>query len=80
MLYDLVACPHRVTMDLFANPSERDAVSPFVQLLWERGAAHEREVIAGIGDPFLDLSKHYGLGGRVWRALFFNSLNPQPQS
>ena len=40
MLYDLVACPHRVTMDLFANPSERDAVSPFVQLLWERGAAH----------------------------------------
>ena len=61
MLYDLVACPHRVTMDLFANPSERDAVSPFVQLLWERGAAHEREVIAGIGDPFLDLSKYHGL-------------------
>jgi uncharacterized protein len=61
MLYDLVACPHRVTMDLFANPSERDAVSPFVQLLWERGSAHEREVIAGIGDPFLDLSKYHGL-------------------
>lgn len=61
MLYDLVACPHRVTMDLFANPSERDAVSPFVQLLWERGAAHEREVIGGIEDPFLDLSKYHGL-------------------
>ena len=61
MLYDLVACPHRVTMDLFANPSERDLVSPFVQLLWERGAAREREVIAGLGDPFLDLSKFHGL-------------------
>ena len=60
MLYDLVACPHRVTMDLFANPSERDAVSPFVQLLWERGAAHENEVIAGIGDSFLDLSGYHG--------------------
>jgi hypothetical protein len=61
MLYDLVTCPHRVTMDLFANPSERDAVSPFVQLLWERGAAHEKEVIAGIGDAFLDLSKYDGV-------------------
>src|SRR5438552_13012571 len=36
MLYDLVACPHRVSMDLFADPAERDEVSPFVQLLWER--------------------------------------------
>ena len=26
MLYDLVNCPHRVTMDLFAKPSERDAL------------------------------------------------------
>ncbi len=60
MLYDLVSCPHRVTMDLFANPSERDAVSPFVHLLWERGAAHEKEVIAGIEDAFLDLSKYEG--------------------
>jgi hypothetical protein len=24
MLYDLVACPHRVTMDLFGDPVERD--------------------------------------------------------
>jgi predicted RecB family nuclease len=58
MLYDLVACPHRVTMDLFANPAERDAVSPFVQLLWKRGAAYEREIIAKIGGQFVDLSKY----------------------
>lgn len=60
MLYDLVNCPHRVSMDLFADPAERDRVSPFVQLLWERGAAHEANVIAGLGQPFLDLSMYAG--------------------
>lgn len=60
MLYDLVACPHRVSMDLFANPAERDRVSPFVQLLWDRGLAHEDEVMHGIELPFLDLSIYAG--------------------
>ena len=27
-----------------------------MQLLWERGTAHEQEVMAGLGTPFLDLS------------------------
>jgi uncharacterized protein len=57
MLYDLVACPHRVSMDLYANPADRDQVSPFVQLLWERGFAHEQAVIAALDVPFLDLSR-----------------------
>jgi predicted RecB family nuclease len=56
MLYDLVNCPHRLTMDLFADPSKRDAVSAFVRLLWERGSAREKEVISGIEDSFIDLS------------------------
>jgi hypothetical protein len=60
MLYDLVSCPHRVSMDLFADPTERDRVSPFVQLLWERGLAHEEEVIRGLAVPFLDLSIYTG--------------------
>lgn len=60
MLYDLVACPHRVAMDLFADPAERDTASPFVQLLWERGSAHEEHVVAGIGEPFVDLSMYAG--------------------
>jgi hypothetical protein len=60
MLYDLVSCPHRVSMDLFADPAERDRVSPFVQLLWGRGSAHEEEVAGGIGVPFLDLSIYAG--------------------
>ncbi len=60
MLYDLVYCPHRVWMDLFADPKDRDDVSPFVQLLWERGTAHEDQVIAGISGTFVDLSHYHG--------------------
>lgn len=59
MLYDLVYCPHRVWMDLFADPKSRDTASPFIQLLWERGTAHEDEVIAGISGPYVDLSHYY---------------------
>ena len=38
MLYNLVSCPHRLTMDAFTDPALRDEVSPFVQLL---EAVHE---------------------------------------
>jgi predicted RecB family nuclease len=60
MLYDLIACPHRVTLDLFANPTDRDEVSPFIQMLWKRGAAHEQDIMSGTGVPFLDLSGYQG--------------------
>lgn len=60
MLYDLVQCRHRVTMDLFENAAKRDKVSPFVQLLWERGAAYEKEVVARITTAFVDLSQYAG--------------------
>ena len=43
MLYDLVMCPHRVTMDLYADPAKRDKPNPFVKMLWERGSLYERE-------------------------------------
>ncbi len=59
-LYDLIQCPHRPSMDLFGNPEERDQVSPFVQLLWERGTAHELDVIGELSTPFLDLSGYSG--------------------
>ena len=57
MLYDLVICSHRVTMDLFADPARRDEPNPFVQLLWEKGSLFEKEVIDGLNIPFLDLSR-----------------------
>ena len=60
MLYDFVHCPHRVWMDLFADQTKRDEASPFVQLLWERGAAHENDVVAGISGTFVDLSHYRG--------------------
>ena len=60
MLYDLVACPHRLHMDTFADPSERGPVSPFVQLLWQKGALHEDEVMAGHETLFTDLSGYRG--------------------
>jgi uncharacterized protein len=60
MLYNLVECPHRVTMDLFGDPAARDAVSPFVELLWARGALHEKDVIAGLALPYTDLAGYAG--------------------
>lgn len=44
-LYDHVSCPHRVSLDAFADPATRDVVSPFVRMLWERGSAFERKVV-----------------------------------
>jgi PD-(D/E)XK nuclease superfamily len=58
MLYDLVVCPHRPTMDLRADSANRDPTHPFVELLWERGNVNEANVIAGLSVPFVDLSAY----------------------
>ena len=58
MLYDLVVCPHRVHMDAFGDPVLRDPPSRFMQLLWEKGALLETDVIAGLEIPFTNLSTH----------------------
>ncbi len=55
MLYSYTTCPHRVTLDCFGDPANRDEVSPFVELLWERGHAFEAETISALGIPFLNL-------------------------
>ena len=47
-LYDFVHCPHRVSMDAFGDPDERDETSPFVELLWEQGLVHEATIAAGL--------------------------------
>lgn len=60
MLYSLITCPHRVSMDLYADAADRDDVSPFVQLLWDRGTAHEKQIVAEISEPFVDLSSFSG--------------------
>jgi predicted RecB family nuclease len=60
MLYNHLACPHRVAMDAFGDWSRRDPVSPFVEMLWARGNSYEAQVVDGLGEPFVDLS---GLAG-----------------
>jgi len=56
MLYDLVHCPHRVWLDLYGDDSKRDPVSSFVQMLWERGSLHEKDIIDGANVEYTDLS------------------------
>ena len=60
MLYNFVQCPHRPTMDMFCNPAERDEINPFIQLLWEKGHAHEAEIIGGLNLPIVNLSGKSG--------------------
>jgi len=68
MLYDYVQCPNRVAMDLFSDAKLKDRVSPFVQLLWDRGSNHEREVIKTLSAPFTDLSE-YALGEKEQKTI-----------
>lgn len=54
-LYSYLACPHRASMDAFGDPAQREAPNAFVELLWERGSAFERDTIAALAAPFTDL-------------------------
>ena len=36
-------CPQRVALDAFGNAADRDAINPFVRLLWECGTLFDRE-------------------------------------
>lgn len=56
MLYNLIQCPHRLSLDLHESPAKKDPESKFVELLWERGTLFESEVISKLKLPFTDLS------------------------
>lgn len=60
LLYNIVQCPQRVALDAFGDPAKRDEENAFVRLLWERGTLYERETIAKLEQPFLDLSPFEG--------------------
>jgi predicted RecB family nuclease len=55
MIRDVAICERRVRHDLHGDPAGRDPVSAFVQLLWEGGRQHEKEVLSTIGDGVVDL-------------------------
>ena len=56
-LYDYIQCPHRVWRDTHGPVEEKqDEENLFLQLLWERGVFHEKEIISTIG-AYTDISK-----------------------
>jgi len=44
-LYNFSQCAHRVYRDAYDDPSKRDKVNEFVEMLWERGLQHEKNII-----------------------------------
>lgn len=54
-LYDHVACPRRVDLDIHGDAGQRAEISAFVRMLWERGSAHEADVVAGLPEGTLRL-------------------------
>ena len=57
VLYDLVQCPKRVELDLFGDAANRDEVSAFIAMLWQRGTQYENDVMKDGGLEALDLSQ-----------------------
>ncbi len=56
-LYDYLQCPHKVWRDVHGPQDEKvDEANPFVQMLWEKGVAHEKDIVSRIGGELLDLS------------------------
>jgi uncharacterized protein len=55
-LYNFIQCEHRVWRDQY-GPKEEKIIetNPFVQMLWDKGVAYEKEVISKMGD-FMDMS------------------------
>lgn len=48
-LYDQVQCPHRVFLDVFGSPADKDEPNAFVEMLWEQGVTHEANIVATLG-------------------------------
>ncbi len=56
ILYDYIQCPHKVWRDIYGPKEELiKETNPFVQMLWDKGAQFEKEIILTIG-KYLDLS------------------------
>jgi predicted RecB family nuclease len=56
MLYDLVTCPHRLTMDRHGPEAEREPETPLQVLLWQRRAANEDELLAAMAERPVEVS------------------------
>ena len=66
-LYDYLQCKHRVWRDKHGPMDERnDEPNPFIELLWERGLTHEKEIVDNIGE-YLEIE------GKSWEEKFNNT-------
>lgn len=66
-LYDYLQCKHRVWRDKHGPMDERDdEPNPFIELLWERGLSHEKEIVDNIGE-YLEIE------GKSWEEKFRNT-------
>ncbi|MDD4957345.1 MAG: TM0106 family RecB-like putative nuclease [Candidatus Omnitrophica bacterium] len=55
-LYNYIQCPHRVWRDIYGPQNEKqDEENAFLQLIWDRGVLHEKEIIESIG-KYTDIS------------------------
>jgi len=56
-LYSYIQCPHRVWRDVYGPPEEKiKETNPFVQMLWDRGVQHEKDIVGSLGE-ILNLSE-----------------------
>lgn len=56
-LYNYLQCPHRVWRDAYGPQEEKiKETNPFVQMLWDKGVQHEKEVLSRFG-VLVDLSQ-----------------------
>lgn len=54
-LYSYLQCEHRIWRDLYGPKDEKNKeTNPFIQMLWDKGVAHEEKIISSLGD-FLNL-------------------------
>jgi predicted RecB family nuclease len=49
MLYSHLTCPRRVVLDATGPSEAKEEASAFVELLWEGGVLHEKEIVARLG-------------------------------
>lgn len=55
-LYNYLQCPHRVWRDIYGPQDEKlKETNPFIQLLWDKGVQHEKNVLGMVGE-LVDLS------------------------
>ena len=56
MLYNRIACPHRMRMGACGDSAEKDPPNPCIPILWEKGALYKKRASLPCISPGTDLS------------------------